>query len=172
MKLPKITITDEVKIITLVCLILEKLGGLTEAQLLEIVTVDETIAQFGLIDALTVMEKKKLANVTGDLFEITDAGRGWLKEFAKTPAVTLRNKMLREGERVVRFAKLKKAVKWDITREKSGWAFYVCFLNEMDGSAVMEIKIHSNTNKGAAEIQEKFLKDPPKIIRNTLSNFL
>ncbi|MDR0222267.1 MAG: DUF4364 family protein [Oscillospiraceae bacterium] len=172
MELPKITVTDEVKILTLVCLLLEKTGGLTEGQLLEIVTLDETVTQFGLIGALSVAEEKKLAESIKGLFVITEAGRNWLDEFEGALAVTIRGKMLREGEKVARLAKLKKAVKWDIIRENNGWAFYACFLNEMDGTAVMEIKIHSKTKKHALEIQEKFLNNPSKIIKNTLSNFL
>ncbi|MCL2634308.1 MAG: DUF4364 family protein [Oscillospiraceae bacterium] len=172
MKIPKITVTDEVKVLTLVCLLLEKSGGLTEPQLLEIVTVDDTISQFALNDALAVIENKKLAEVNNGLFTITNNGLDWLSEFEGSVAPSIRRRMVKEAQEVVRLDKLRKAVKWSVVKDSSGWVFCACFLNEINNTPVMEIKIHSKTKKAALEIQEKFLKDPAKIIKNTLSNFM
>ncbi|MCL2037138.1 MAG: DUF4364 family protein [Oscillospiraceae bacterium] len=180
-ELPKIVIEDEAKIITLVCYLLEYLGVLNESQLLEIVTVDEVVPQFKLNDALATIEKKELAErkESGEnAFSITETGRAWLTQFENSLAVTLRRKMLGVGKEVVRLSALKKAVKWNVSQTKnaatgvSAWRFYACFLNEMDGTPVMEIKLYSKTKDGVLKAQEKFLKDPAKTLSETIGNFI
>jgi hypothetical protein len=177
-ELPKIVITDDAKIITLVCYLLEYLGSLTEEQLLEIVTLDDVVAQFKLNDALATIEKKKLAALTDNVYKIAEAGKSWLSEFENSLAITLRRKMLAVGKNVVRLSALKKAVKWNISQSentKTGatlWRFYACFLNEMDGTPVMEIKIYSKTKDGAVKAQEKFLQDPAKALSDSIANFI
>jgi len=163
--------TGEVKIITLICFLLEKLGALTEETLLEIVTANNAVSQFALSDALTIMERKRLVAVNGGEYALTEAGKSFLAEFASSPGVTQRKAMLREGERAVRLNKLKKALRWEIVNEEDSFAFRVTFLNEMDGSVIMEIKIRSKTREGAKEIRDNFLKNPAKIIKDTLTNF-
>jgi len=163
--------TGEVKIITLVCFLLENLGGLSEETLLEITTANNAVSQFALSDALTVMEKKRLVAVNKDQYAITEAGRNFLNEFQSSPGVTQRKAMLREGERVLRLNKLKKALRWEIIEEDDAYAFHVTFLNEMDGSVIMEVKIRSKTREGAEEIRGNFLQNPAKIIKDTITNF-
>jgi len=165
------TLTDEAKIITLICLLLENLGSLTEEELFETVTVGDTVAPFALSDALSTIEKKGLAEKS-ERYTITEIGRGWLNEFQSSLSITLKKSMLREGENVVRLGKLKKALRWGVRKEKSAYAFYVAFLNEMDGSVIMEVKIYSKTKESAEDIRDKFLKNPAKIIKNTITNFL
>jgi DNA-binding PadR family transcriptional regulator len=171
-ELPKITVTDNAKVITLVCYLLEYLGGLTEAQLLEIVTIDEIVSQFNLNDALSAIEKKELAAVVDGIYSINETGRQWLREFENSLAVTLRRKMLTVGKDVVRLSALKKAVKWNVSQTDKGWVFCVRFFNEMDGSSVMQVKLFSKTKEGALKAQEKFLKDPAKALSETIVNFI
>jgi len=168
----KITpLTDEVKLITLICFLLENLENLTEEQIFEIATANDAVSQFALSDALTTVEKKELASKT-DGYCLTNAGKIWLREFEPSLTLTLKKAMLREGEKVVRLGRLKKALKWDIKKEKDKYAFWVSFLNEMDGSVIMEVKIYAKTRETAVEIRENFLKNPAKIIKNTVNNFI
>jgi hypothetical protein len=171
-KLPPIKLTDDAKVITLVCYLLEYLGSLTEAQLLEIVTIDGIVAQFKLTDALTVMENKGLTAFDGKAYTIIEAGKAWLSEFENTLAITLRRRMLQEGKDVVRLSSLSKAVKWSITHTDNGWIFRALFLNEMDGKPVMEIKLYSKTKEGAVLAQEKFLQNPAKALSDSIANFI
>jgi hypothetical protein len=171
-KLPPIRLTDEPKVITLICYLLEYLGGLTEEQLLETVTVDDIVSQFKLNDALSTMEKKDLASFNGKVYCITQNGKDWLREFENSLAITLRRKMLAEGKDVVRLSSLKKAIKWSITETNNGWIFRALFLNEMDGNPIMEIKLYSKTQEGALRIQDKFLQDPSKALSDSISNFI
>jgi hypothetical protein len=171
-KLPKITITDEAKIITLVCYLLENIGSLTEEQLIETVTVDEIVPQFKLTDALTTIEKKGLATLSDKVYKITKSGQAWLSEFENTLAVTLRNKLLSEGKEVVRLFDIRKTVRWGVSKNDSSWVFHACLLNEIDGTPVMEIKIYSKTEAGVVRAQEKFLKDPAKALGDSINNFI
>jgi len=164
-------LTDEVKIITLVCFLLENVGDLTEEQLYETATFEDAVSQFALSDALTTVEKKELVIKT-DVYKITEKGRAWLSEFHTCLTWTLKKTMLREGEKTARFGRLKKALKWDIKKEKEKYAFRVSFINEMDGSVIMEVKIFAKTKESAEEIREKFLKNPAKIIKNIVDNFI
>jgi hypothetical protein len=173
-ELPKVE--DETKVITLLCYLLEYLGGLTESQLLEIVTVDELVPQFRLSDALAVIEKKELAIISDRVYKLTETGKSWVSTFENSLAITLRRKVLQEGKNVVRLAELRKSVKWQVIEVKrdSGnvWAFHACFLNESDGSPLMEIKLYSKTKEGAVSAEEKFLTDPAKALGDSIGNFI
>jgi len=171
-KLPKIVIEDELKIITLVCYLLENLGSLTESQLLETVTVEDIVPQFKLGDALTTMEKKQFMTVTGNAYRLEEAGKNWLSQFENSIAVTLRKKMLNEGKKVMLVSDLKKTAKWGVSKTDKGWCFHAHLLNEFDGTPVMEINLYSKTEQGVLEMQEKFLKNPAKVLSSSISNFL
>ena len=186
-KLPKLVIEDEVKIITLVCYLLKNLDSsdnpLTEEQLLEIVTTDGVVPTLKLNDALTVIEKKGLAKLATALntvtvptapkgYQITEIGSSWVKEFEGLLPSTLRNKMLREGKNIVRMSSLKKALRWGISESKGDWIFKATFLNEFDGSPIMEISIHSKTKEMALKAQEKLLENPAEVLKTTISNFI
>jgi hypothetical protein len=177
-ELPKLaSIEDEAKVITLLCYLLEYLGGLTEAQMFEIATMDELVPQFKLNDALSKIEDKELATVTDGVYKISEFGKSWLSEFENTLAVTLRRMVLQEGKNVIRLHELRKAVKWRVMEvDRDGcervWAFYACFLNESDGSPLMEIKLYSKSKDDALTAQEKFLKDPSKALVDSIGNLI
>ena len=170
MKLQKIT--DEAKIITLICYLLSNLGELTESMLLEIATVDDLVPQFKLSDSLAIAETKGLASVADKKYSITQSGKEWLSQFESSIAPTLRGKILRVGKEVVRLESLKKAIKWNISREQNNWIFYACFVNEIDGSKVMELRLFSKTEEGAVKAQEKFLQDPAKVFSESIGNLI
>lgn len=171
-KLPKIVVEDETKVITLICCLLENLGELTEPLLLEIITLHDTVSQFKLYDALTIIENKHLASITPKGYAITADGRTWLSQFENSLPVSLRRKLIEAGKETVRLFKLKKAVKWSILREDEDWVFYACFLNEMNGSRIMEVKIYAKTEEDAFKAQENFLSNPAMILSNTIGYFI
>ena len=177
-ELPKMVVEDEARVITLVCYLLEYLGGLSEGLLLEIVTVEGIVPPFALTGALTVIENKELAILSPEtgFYKITDVGREWLGEFETSLAITLRRKMLREGKDVLRLSALKKAVHWGVTETSGGdYVFSAVFLHEtgeMDGKPIMEIKLYSKTREGAVKAQEKFLQDPAKALTDTIGNLI
>jgi hypothetical protein len=179
-ELPKLAaIEDENKIITLLCYLLEYLGGLTETQLLEIVTTDELVSQFKLNDALAVVETRGLTTIHSKegVYKLSESGKTWLAEFENTLAITLRRKVLQEGKDVLRLAELRKAVNWKVVEVKkngtdSVWAFCACFLNESDKSPLMEIKLYSKTREGALSAEEKFLRDPAKALGDSIKNLM
>ena len=174
-EIPKISLKDEPKVITLVCFLIKNLTEVTESNLLEIVTSDDVVTQFRLSDALSVIEKKKLAvlDKVKKTYTLTKAGEDWLHEFENTLPVTFRKRLIRQGRETLRLSELKKAAKWRISRNKDDvWTFYVCFMNETDGSPVMEIKIHSKTRDGAERIQAKFLENPAKVLKDSISGFI
>jgi DNA-binding PadR family transcriptional regulator len=175
MKVPELPkIEDEVKVITLVCYLLEYLGALTETQLTEIVTLDNIVSPFKLTDALTTIEKREIAvlHETKKNYTLTEAGKIWLREFENSLAITLRRKMLAEGKNVVRMSALKKSVKWGVAESKGVWVFTASFLNEIDGNPIMEVRLFSRSEESALALQEKFLRNPTKALGDSIANFI
>jgi hypothetical protein len=178
MDMPKLAaIEDDVKVITLLCYLFEYLGGLSESQLLEIVTTDGLITQFKLSDALATIEQKNLASLENGVYSINESGKQWLRDLENTLTITLRRKVLQDGKNVVHLAEFKKSVRWrvaEINKPDSDkvWVFQACFLNELDGSPLMEIKFYSKTQEGAMNAQEKFLKNPAKTLSDSIANFM
>ncbi|MCL1823388.1 MAG: DUF4364 family protein [Oscillospiraceae bacterium] len=171
-------IEDESKVITLLCYLLEYLGGLTESQLLEILTTGGLVEPFKLNDALAIIETRELATLKGDSYSINEAGRTWLRGYENSLAITLRRMVLQNGKDVVRLSELRKSVKWRVAEVMSksgvsgGWVFHACFLNEKDGSPIMEIKLYDKTREGAQNAQEKFLKNPAKALTDSMGNLI
>ncbi|MCL1904338.1 MAG: DUF4364 family protein [Oscillospiraceae bacterium] len=172
-------ITDEAKIITLICFLLKNFSGLNESLLLEIVTVDELVSQFSLSDALTVIENKGLAHLSAKsaskekAYVIKPAGEEWLSQFEGTLSAEVRRRLIKTGRQAIKLSDLKKTAKWGVVQENGqAWVFFVNFLNEIDGTCIMEIRIHSKSRDGAIIAQEKFLKNPVDILSNTIGNFI
>jgi hypothetical protein len=180
-ELPKLaSIEDDNKVLTMLCYLLEYLGGLTESQLLEIVTADELVAPFKVNDALDIIEKRELATLSDGVYKISEPGKTWLQGYENSLAITLRRKVLQEGKNVLRLAELRKAVTWKVTElaregkhgEEVVWAFHARFLNEADGTPLMEIKLYSKTKDGALNAQENFLKDPAKTLSDSIGTLI
>lgn len=165
-------IDDEVNVIILVCFLLKRLGELTETLLLETVTVDGLVSQFKLNDALTVIENKHFAVPTKKGYRITNEGEDFLSKFEKSIDPDLRDKLIAAGNNAVRVNELKKTARWSISKERDNWVFYACFLNEMDSSKVIEIKLYSKTKEDAETAQNKFLQQPAKVFSECISNFI
>jgi hypothetical protein len=101
-ELPKFApIEDANKVLTLLCCLLEYFGGLTEAQLFEIAAADELVAPFKFSDALAVIESRGLAEISGNVYRLSPAGKTWLGAYENSLTGILRRKILQNGEKVL-----------------------------------------------------------------------
>lgn len=174
--IPKIKLHKDFDAAILVCFLLDELDSLTEKLLLEIVTFDEITEVFMLSDALGMSEKKGLIEAVKKeneiYYKITEYGKTILSEFINSVPLSIREKALEEGRRVLAIHRLKKSFKWSIDEIDNGYYFKVSLLNEIGGPDIIQIKIFAHDKKNAQDIERRFLEKPAEIIGKTLDIFV
>ena len=181
MKEPKIKLTDSFKITVLICHLLNELGPLSEYQITKVLTLDETVNIFDLTEALGIIENKSLVNFTvkkdEKYYELNNSGRTIAAEFGSVP-LSVREKMLLEGRKILTEIELKKTVSWSVQKRESGtsvpkgYSFNIRLLNELGGPDIMEINLYAPSEEGALDIQRRFLERPLEIVRRIMTMFI
>ncbi len=165
---PKIRLKESFEITVLICYLLENLGPLTEKLLLEITTLDDMVGVFDLSEALGIIESKGLATVSESLYSVTDEGRLLVKEFSVEIPLSIREKTLAEGKKILKYLELRKSIDWSISKKENGYKFSINFKNEIDGSTLLDISLHAFSYENALEIENRFLKKPIDTVKNIM----
>ncbi|MDR1753801.1 MAG: DUF4364 family protein [Eubacterium sp.] len=160
MNASKSKINDTLLAAVLICSLLKEVR-LTETGLLEILTDGDTVGQFVISDALSLIEKKSLAALSDDgAFSLTEAGVMIVDEFIGKIPFEIREKCLVLAKRISSLSELDKSVKWEIENLERGCYFKLRFLNEMGGSDIIDLKIYAPSYESALKMQENFLEKP------------
>lgn len=102
MKKKQTNVIEEIKPLVIMCYLLE-FAELTENQLNEIATLENTMTALEVIDVLTTVENRKLATLTEKgTYKLTDFGQTLSREFKSSLTYELREKLQLETMRVLK----------------------------------------------------------------------
>ncbi|MCL2086628.1 MAG: DUF4364 family protein [Oscillospiraceae bacterium] len=156
----------------LICAMLKQTSGLSETNIIEILTDDDIVGLLTIYDALSIIEKKSLATLNDGIFKISEAGESLFNEFsAKIPPKILENCILK-AKNANQLSLLKKSVNWEIEKLKKGYNFNLNYINEMGGGDILSLKIYSPSYESAVKMQENFLKNPVDVFERIMFIFM
>lgn len=175
---PKITVDNPVDIHAYVCFLLLELGDLTEEQLSDIITECEAVNYYEYLESLSMITEKELVSVTADekkgtIYHLLANGIVMAQQFYKRIPLSVREKSLEYGRKVLETAELERSVKCRIERLRDGKCYLtVQFMNEMGGPDLMNIKIFAPDLEQAKKMRERFLEKPSDIVAKIMNMFI
>ena len=174
---PKITIDDSLLIQIYLCYLLEQLGDLTEEQLSDIITECEAVNFYSFLEALSVMVEKELTSKSeeknGTVYHLLPTGKLMAQEFYRRVPLSIREKSLEYGRKVLEMAELERSriCRIEHTRDNNIY-LTVRFLNEMGGPDLMDLKIYAPDLEQAKQMRERFLEKPSDIVTKVMNFFI
>lgn len=176
---PKIVIDDKLTVQIYLCFLLEQLGDLTYEQLSDIVTEIESLSFLDYLEALSIAQENKLISRKDpsgvDTCTLLPQGETMSKEFYNRIPLSVREKSIEYGKKVLEMAELERSVICRI--EKSGGNSQPCFLtvkflNEINGNELMDLKIFAPDYEQAKRMRERFYEKPSDIVAKIMNMFI
>ena len=176
---PKITIENETDICVYFCFMLSELGELCDSTINEIILSVDSVNYFELISSIGFMEEKSLITIkkgenNENIYSLTPDGEKLAKAFYMHIPLSVREKTVKTGKDIIERLEREKAIRCfiDYDNAKKRYDLIVRFINEINGEPILEMKLFAPDEKTAQEMKERFLKDPPHIIKRTMNMFL
>lgn len=171
---PKIMIDDELVIQIFFCYLLDELGNLTGEQIADIITEYDSVNLLDSILALSKMEEKEMVRAVGEkgkeTYELLPTGRLMSREFFHRVPLSIREKSLTYGKKVLEIAELERSIVCRIERTNDTHCFLtVRFLNEMGGPDLMNLKIYAPDFEQAKQMRERFYEKPSDIVTKIMN---
>lgn len=175
---PKITIDDPLTIQIYICFLLDQLGDLTDEQLSDIVSEHEAVNSFDFLEALSIAVEKKMIEKKEEqnkiIYSVMPNGKLMSKEFHNRIPMSVREKSIDYGKYVLQMAELERSVICRIKRTDFDGPCYltVKFINEIDGSELMNLKIYAPNFEQAKKMRERFYEKPSDIVTKIMNMFI
>ncbi|MBQ6381199.1 MAG: DUF4364 family protein [Clostridia bacterium] len=156
----------------LICYLLAAVGEpLDKEQMIEMIFENDIAEYFDLREA--VMQLVETGNLQEDAegcLTLTDSGREVAEQLESALPFTAREKVVKEGLKIVTLSKRRKANKAEIEKNKSG-IFVNCELKDEDASA-FSFRLLVADEMQAKMIQEKFLENPALVYKQFMNALL
>lgn len=170
--LPKIEIKDRFTAQVFILYLLNELDKLTESQMNEIAQEEECVSVFLLIEALGNLEEKGLVEKNDSTYKIKENGKIMLREFKNTVPVSIKERSLEAGLKILARDELERSVRCRVVEEKGNYFLNVRFLNEMGGADLMSINVFAPNEEQAHRMHEHFMKNPSETITHIMKLFI
>ncbi len=176
---PKIFIDDTFVIQIYICYLIEQLGELTDEQIRDIASEYEYVNPLQLTEALSISLEKQLIdskekNKKQTVYSLLSNGKVLSKEFYQRIPLSIREKSVEYGKYVLKMADLERSIICRIQRGNFNGPCYltVKFINEVDGSDLMDLKIYAPDFEQAKQMRERFYEKPSDIVTKIMSMFI
>ena len=174
---PKITVDDPIDIHTYVCYLLNELGDLKDEQLADIITECEAVNYYEYLESLSkIIEKKLVSEVKlkeGISYHLLIPGQVMAEQFYKRIPLSIREKSIEYGKKVLQIAELERSIKCRIENMHDGHYYLtVQFLNEVGGPDLMSIKVFAPNLEQAKKMRERFMEKPSDIVTKIMNMFI
>lgn len=175
---PKIIIDDKLTIQIYICFLLEQLGDLIDEQMSDIITEVDSVNFFEYLEALSIAKEKKLLESSVDkdktVFSLLPQGRTMAREFFHRVPLSVREKSLEYGKHLLELAELERSIICRIERGGCNEPCYLTlkFLNEINGSELMSLRIFAPDYEQAKEMRERFYEKPSDTVTKIMNMFI
>lgn len=175
---PKIIIDDKLTIQIYICYLLEQLGDLTDEQLSDIIAEVESVNLFEYLEALSIAGEKELLTSRADkdktLLSLLPQGKTMAREFSHRVPLSVREKSLEYGKHLLELAELERSIVCRIERGGCNEPCYltVKFLNEINGSELLSLRIFAPDYEQAKEMRERFYEKPSDTVTKIMNMFI
>jgi len=178
--IPTIKVDDSFDICVYFCFMLKELGDLTDNEVSEIVISLETVNYFELISEVERMKKKNFISVINEKergerkYSLLPIGEGLAEEFSNHIPLSIREKTVEEGKKILERIELEKSIRCYINYDymSKRYDFCVKLLNELNGDTILDIKMYAPDEKSAADMKKRFLSHPTEAITKAMNIFL
>lgn len=175
---PKIIIDDVLTVQIYICFLLEQLGNLNDEQLSDIITEVEAVNFFLYLEALSIAKEKSLVAAKADndktILSLLPQGATLAKEFTQYVPLSVRERSLEYGKHLLELAELERSIVCRIERGGFNEPCYltVRFLNEINGSELMNLRIFAPDYEQAKKMRERFYEKPSDTVTKIMNMFI
>lgn len=175
---PKIVIDDKLTIQIYICFLLEQLGELTDEQLSDIAAEIEAVNSFDYLEAFSIAKEKELISSRAEkektICFLLPQGKTMAREFFRRIPLSVREKSLEYGKRLLELAELERSI---VCRIEQGGCNEPCYLtvkffNEIDGSELMSLRIFAPNYEQAKEMRDRFYEKPSDTVTKIMNMFI